>query len=236
MPKYIEELVSRQVRKSEMSKMKDSNLSKDCKKSAVVTISRRMGSGAKIIAQKVADDLGWSIWSRELIDEIAQNADVSKRVVEAFDEKTISQLQLIAHSALGDHEMGSFMYPTHLARAIHSVAKLQHAIILGRGANFLLPDALHIRIDASDKKRIENMMKFENMTQDEAIKRLKTSDKERHLFVEKTYGKKAVQDFVYDLVINTDHITNDEAAAIIKTAILSWCGLQDEHGNLKTAI
>ena len=58
--------------------------------------------------------------------------------------------------------MSGFIYIRHLTKAVAVIAKLGNAIILGRGANFLLPEALNVRIDASDEHRIQNMMSYED--------------------------------------------------------------------------
>ena len=232
MVRYIEELVSQQVQKSVMANKKERANGEKCA-TPIITISRRMGSGARIIAAKLSEVTGWSMWGRELLDEIAQDANVSKKVVEAFDEKTISEITLFAHAALGNTEMGNFIYAKHLTNAIVALSKLGNAVIMGRGANFLIPDALHVRIDASDEVRIQNMMKFENMDRHEAEKRLKQSDMERQLFLEKMFGKKRVQEFKYDLIINMDHFTNDDAVAIILKAMEHKCGVVEK---IKAAI
>jgi len=183
-----------------------------------------MGSGARIVAAKLAHELGWSLWDRELIDEIAQNAEVSRPVVEAFDEKTISEIELFAHGMFGDHEMADFLYARHLARAVASIARLGNAIILGRGANYLLPDALNIRIDASDERRIENMMNYENLTREQAIAKLHDSDRERRHFLYTLFGRERVESTIYDLTIWMDKFTSDDAVDIIKAAVKARCG------------
>ena len=61
MARYIEELVSQQVRKSELARSKSTVNGQPCG-GLVVTISRRMGSGARVIADKLTHDLGWSLW------------------------------------------------------------------------------------------------------------------------------------------------------------------------------
>lgn len=194
-------------------------------KRPVLTISRTMGSGARIIAEKLAEQLGWSIWGKELLDEVANDSQVSRRVVEAFDEKTHSEIELLVLGIFGDHEMGGFLYARHLAAVLLSIAQLGNAIILGRGANFILKDALNIRIDASEEHRIKNMVKFENISQEEAEKRIRKSDHDRYNFLVRTYGKSAVDQFRYDLVINMDEFTNDSAVEIIKTAIRERYGV-----------
>ena len=222
MPKYIEELVSQQVRRSELARHRQISDGKVCI-NPVVTISRRMGSGARIVAEKLAHNLGWSLWSKELLDAIAEDADVSRKVVEAFDEKTISEIELFAHAALGDFEMGDFIYKKHLIKAIAAIAKLGNVIILGRGANFLLPDALHIRIDASDEHRIMNMMKYEALTRNEAEVKLRDSDKARQHFLLSAFGRERVVSAQYDLTIWMDKFSTEDAAKIIERAIEVYC-------------
>ena len=145
-----------------------------------------------MIAGKLARDLGWSLWDKELLDAIAADAAVSRRVVEAFDEKTISEIELFARGALGDSDIAGFLYPRHLAHALSAIAKLGNAIILGRGANFILPHTLNVRIDASDECRIRNMMSYENYTHEQAEAKIHESDREREHFLDKVFGRDMV--------------------------------------------
>jgi len=232
MPKYIEELVSRQVHRSLLVRHKEAEKGKP-RCGLVLAISRSMGSGARVVADMLAQDLGWSLWDRDLIDAIAQDATVSRKVVEKFDEHTISEIELLARAALGDHEMGDFLYPRHLARAVTSIGKLGNAIILGRGAFLILPDALSIRIDASFDLRVRNMMSFENLTHDQAAAKIRQSDRDRERFLESTFGKDRVHAAHYDLSIWMDRFTNDDAVRIIKAAIDARCRSMGGRGGQK---
>lgn len=222
MPKYIEQLVSEQVRRSELARYKEVESGNSCKH-PVITLSRTMGSGARIVAQKLAADLGWSIWDKELLDAIAKDADVSHRVVETFDERTLSEINQMALAALGDYAMSDYIYAKHLARSVTAIAKLGDAIILGRGANFLLPDALSVRLDASWEKRLANMMRYEECPREQAEVKLRNSDRDRQNFVYRMFGKDRVNAFHYDLSIWMDKFTADDAAEIIKTALAVRC-------------
>lgn len=221
MARYIEELVSQQVRRSELARAKAR--AGEPPVCPTITISRRMGSGARIVAEKLAQDCGYSLWSKELIEAVAQDAHVSKRVVAAFDEKAMSELEVFTRSILGDHELGGFLYGKHLAHAIASIAKLGNAIILGRGANFLLPKALSIRIDATDEHRIANMMKFEDMSRSAAAAKIRASDRERYEFLVRMFGRERVDNARYDLTLCMDSFSIDDAVEIIKTAVGRWC-------------
>ena len=221
MPRYIEQLVSEQVRKSELCRRRAA-ATQQCA-SPVITISRRMGTGARVVAEKLAGDLGWSLWGKDLITAIAEDAEVSRKVVEAFDEKTVSEIETLSYAALGDFEMGDFIYQKHLAKAVASISKLGNAIILGRGAWFLVLTAFHIRIDASDEHRIANMVRYEGLSRDHAEAKLRESDRERREFLERTYGRDRAHAFEFDLSIRMDRLGTDGAVEIIKTAIREWC-------------
>lgn len=223
MPRYIEELVSEQIRRSELARKRETKPGEAAAAKPVITISRRMGSGARIVARKLAEDLGWSLWDRDLIDAMAENADVSRRVVEVFDEHTVSEIEAFARSVLGDHEMGGFIFARHLARAVAAIAKLGNAIILGRGANILLPKALNIRIDASEERRIRNMMSYENLSSAQAEARIRKSDRERPEFLLSTFGRERVEKARYDVTIWMDELRPEDAVEIIKTALAVWC-------------
>lgn len=222
MSKFIEQIVNEQIRKSQLASQKRIENGSTCK-TTIITISRTMGSGARIVAQKVATDLGLSMWGKELLDYIIQEGDVSQRVAETFDEKAISEFEVFARAAFGDTELGSFIYPKHLSHAIHAIAKLGNAIILGRGANFLLPDALHIRIDASFGFRVKNMITFEGLSESQAEAKIRLSDKERLHYLAQTFGKEKVANAEYDITLWMDRFSNDGAAEIIKAAIVDRC-------------
>lgn len=222
MPKHIEDLVIQQVRRSELAHQAAAESGEPCRHS-VVTISRRMGSGARIVANKLAHELGWSLWDRELLDAIAQDGNVSRRVVEAFDERVMSGIDVIIRDMLGDHEMGAFLYPRHLAHAVAVVASLGNAIVLGRGANFLLPDALSVRIDAPDELRIRNMMSYEGLNREAAVAKLRESDRERECFLYRMFGRSKVQNTPYDLSVWMHKFNTDDAVEIVRSAIQRRC-------------
>lgn len=232
MPKHIEELVTQQIRRSEAAHERIEGAGETCTCS-IITISRTMGSGARIIAGKLATDLGWSLWDKDLLEAIAEDAHVSHKIAESFDERKRSEIEIFVRNFLGEYEVGGFIYAKHLAKAVASVAKLGNAIILGRGANVLLPSALNIRIDASEDVRVRNMMQYENLTNDEAVKKIRQSDIDRNRFMIHTFGKEKVENAYFDLSIWMDEFTNDDAVYIIKAAISRVCNASTCHDFLK---
>ena len=177
-----------------------------------------MGSGARVIAERLAQELGWSLWHKELVNAMAEHAGVSEKVVQTFDEHTISEIELFVRGIFGEQEVAGFIYPKQLARAVKMIAKLGNAVILGRGANLILPDSLKIRIDASEKRRIENMMTYEDMTPEAAAAKIHQSDLEREQFLATGFGRERAEHAVFDLTIWMDNFTNEGAVKIIKAA------------------
>ncbi len=217
MRRSIDEMVVDHLRRSEMTREQRLQQGQQVP-NPVITISRTMGSGGRIVARKLADDLGFSLWDRDIIDLMAVEAELPPQVVEAFDEKTISELELVVQALLGRHELAGFMYPKHLARAIGTIAGIGNAVILGRGANFLLSDALNIRMDASLEHRITNMLTYEDIDRQAAETKLRNSDRERERFIERVFGRDKARCAHYDLCVWMDKFTADDAAEIIKTA------------------
>ena len=222
MPKHIEELVAQQIRRSEAAHQRIDDAGEICT-CGVITISRTMGSGARIIAGKLTADLGWSLWDKDLLEAIAEDAHISNEIVESFDEHKRSEIEIFVRNFLGEYDVSGFLYVKHLAKAVATVAKLGNAIILGRGANVLLPKALNIRIDASEEVRVHNMVQYEKLTNEEAVKKIRQSDIDRDRYMTHTFGKERVANAYFDLSLWMDEFTNDDAVYIIKSAISRVC-------------
>jgi cytidylate kinase len=187
----------------------------------VITISRQLGSGGRLVAGRLAERLGWSLWDKDLVDAIAENADVSHRIVEAFDEKTLSEIDVLTRTLIGEPGIGKFYYGHHLARVILAVARHGNAVILGRGANFLLTGALNVRVVASEELRISNLMEYGEMSREEALDRINESDRERAEFVRRLYHKDIEDPLAYDLVVTLDQFGIESVVEIILTALQS---------------
>jgi cytidylate kinase len=217
MAKSVEEMVAEQIYRSQLAR-KERIEEGHAVTNPVITISRSMGSGGRIVARKLAEDLGFSLWDRELIDAIALESEMPSEVVEAFDEKAVSEIELLIRGALGDYESAGFLYPRHLARTVAMIASVGNAIILGRGANYLLRDALNVRMDASIEKRIENMLEYEDIDRRAAERKLRQSDKEREQFLEKVFGREKMSGSHIDLCLWMDNFSPADAAKIIEAA------------------
>lgn len=221
MTKAIEDMVRDQVQRSELSRRASLLTSGEARSGPppVVTVSREYGSGGRLVGKALAEELGWSFWDKELVDAIAKNADVGRYVVESFDEKTLSEIQVLARSIFGNRDFGSFYYHKQLAVAVLAIARHGNAVIVGRGANFLLPKALNVRIEASMDTRIRNAMSYSNVSRSEAIQQIQYNDRERAEFIKRIFGRDIDDHTAYDLTIMMDCFSIRDAVSISLAAV-----------------
>ena len=107
--------------------------------SPAICFSRKIGVGAMEIADILAEKIGYRVADREVIEHIANNADLSKKTVDFFDEHYPGKMNEL--SALLFREKSFIMsdYVRYLISAVFSMASAQPTIFVGRGANLILP-------------------------------------------------------------------------------------------------
>ncbi len=200
----------------------------------VITISRQLGCGGRKIAECLSRELNVPIWDKEILDVLADHSNLhyQARMFEALDETSLGIIDSMTYAMLGGVSKDVYLYL--LPRAILTVAQ-NDAIILGRGAHLLLPDALKVRVEASLDRRVENMVRFEGETEATARRRIEASDRTREAFLKELSSRlaqradaqngKRVQ---YDLVISTDRFCVQEAAEIVMRAASLRFALESE--------
>ncbi|VVA44567.1 Cmk3 [Candidatus Roizmanbacteria bacterium] len=184
----------------------------------LITISREMGSGGKSTANLIAAQLGkpWKVYDHELIDKIAKNKNLEEELVETIDPKRLPLVDIITAKTFGKRFTHLSGYHRHLIRVMTLIGLKGYTIILGRGANFLFPHALNIRMICQLDQRITWQMTYEHISRPEAMNRIEESDTERREFVESLFNHNHCKAYHYDLVIRTgSDITVEDAANII---------------------
>ncbi len=91
--KYIEQAVAKY--ESDVHQLKIKPAPKGPKK--LITISRQVGAGGRMIADKIGEKLGCMVWGREILDVLAgqSGGDYQARMFEALDERTKGFIETI---------------------------------------------------------------------------------------------------------------------------------------------
>lgn len=200
---------------------------------SVITIARQFGAGGKTLGGIVAEKLGYTLIDEEIVELLAQEANVSSEWVDEVERKTGSEgvfsrllnrlgpyrkgyVKVATESSPG--YMDGNLYIALLHKVIPRIADQGNVVIIGRGGQFILadrPDTFHFLLIASLAHRIEFIMKHYNLDEKQAQIVVEKHTKRRlHLyryFARLDYEKPEL----YHLVLNMNWLSLDDAVALV---------------------
>lgn len=215
----VEQIIEEQVRRWQIMRTEEK---KEEERISVVTLSREHGSGGDILAERLAEILGYGLFHQEVLHNMAESARVSVQFVETLDEKGVSVLEEWISSLVDKRHLWPDQYLQHLMKIIGTIGKHGQAVIIGRGSNFVLPPdkRLSIRVIAPMDHRIRNVSKNLGITAEEAKQRITKTESDRKGFIKKYFNADITDIFNYDLIINTENLSIDDAINAIKGILI----------------
>jgi len=179
----------------------------------IITVSREPGSGGSLIAKKLADKLELDLFHQQILQEMAEKSKISAQIIKTLDEKGLSILEDWITSLVRDRHLWPDQYLKQLMKVIVTIGKHGRAIIVGRGANFILPpdECIKVRIISPQHMRIQNVAKTFNISENEAKRRVIRTESDRRAFVRKYFNAEIADPVNYDIVINTGTLGMDKA-------------------------
>jgi cytidylate kinase len=214
----IQQIIEEQMRRWQLMKTEKVKAKRGV---SVITISREPGSGGRVVAKKLAEKLGFEVFHQEVLHEIAKRADVSEKLLGTLDEKGLTVLEDCISSMVYDRHLWPDEYLKHLMKVIGGIGEHGCAIIVGRGANFVIPpqNRLRLRIVAPQKVRIANVAHAFDITAEDAKRRIIRTESDRRAFIRKYFNADIADPINYDLVINTGALKIDKAVEAVIAAI-----------------
>ena len=213
-PRIIEEQVQRwQIMQKEEKEEKQGI--------SIITVSREPGSGGRIVASRLAEKLGLDIFHQEVINEMAKSADVSEKLVETLDGRGLSILEDWISSLVHERHLWPDRYMQHLMKVVGTIGKHGRAVVVGRGANFILPTEkrFSVRIVATQAWRINNVAQEFDISSEDAKRRVMRTESDRRAFIRKYFNADIADPTNYDLVVNTSTLNVDDAVQVISAAL-----------------
>lgn len=180
----------------------------------IITISREFGSGGRELGKRLADQLGFDYYDREIITAIAQKYELDENYVEEALDKDLLKDIPITYGQTLSYVIPCTPYSTTLLLAeqqkvIQMLASRRDCIIVGRSADVILEnyDPFRIFIHADMESKIRRCRQRatgdEHLTDRDLAKDIRKVDKARashhEMFSEIPWGDKRG----YDLCINT---------------------------------
>lgn len=197
---------------------------KGTKPGYVITISREPGSGGSEIARRLATALEMDLIGAQIIQKIAESANMSAKVIASLDEKEVTRRDNWLDSLFETRHLWLDQYLYHLTKVIGTIGRQGNVIIVGRGAQYILPpdDTFRVRLIAPMEIRIQNVMKDFGSSREESEKYIIKTDSDRRAYLRKYFNADVTDPSDYDMVINTGKFGIDFTVEIIKNAFSLW--------------
>jgi cytidylate kinase len=188
----------------------------------VIAITREPGCRGEAIARLLAKKFGLVLYDAEIVEQIAKDAHVSEQVVATLSGKVSSELNVWLDDLSGGSGLSARNYLKCLRSVLFTIATHGNAVILGRGANFLIPGArrtVGLCLVAPFETRVRHIMQTLSLSWKAASKHVARADKEQKRWVSR-YGQADITDAAhYHLVINTALVKADTIVQLVGAMI-----------------
>jgi cytidylate kinase len=217
----IAQFVKQQIRKWEKVSAEENR--QEALRIPVITVSMEPGSGGSIVAQEVAKRLDFDYFNRNIIEGIAKSVEIRATVIETLEKERLSGIEDFISSLYKNQYLYPGIYMEHLLKVISTIAKHGRAVIVGRGANFILPpeERFSVRVIAPLEIRIQNVARAYGVKEEDAKRRVIRRESRRGAFIRKSYNADISDPENYDLTINTGRMTIESAVEAVICAVKS---------------
>lgn len=192
----------------------------------VITINRELGSGGRTVGRKLAEKLGVEYFDKAVIKALQERYNLTVEQIEQLKGQKTSWWEEFKRKMTfseSEYELNQtnietedvFRAETEILRAL---AKENSCVIAGRTACYIFrenPNHLSILIQASMPCRMARVAREQNMSKEEARMVIEKVDAMRENYVKEYTGSSRYDSRNYQLVINMDEITEDDAVELI---------------------
>ena len=189
-------------------------------KRIVITIGREYGSGGRLIAQKVAQELGIHFYDKQLISDVARQTGFTESFIRDAEHKRPTNSFLYdLYTSVQTQSVPNQVFIAQ-AQVIKQAAQRESCVIVGRCADYILrdnPDCLRVFVHAPMDERVRRAREEYGVNQPNLESLVTRQDKARasyyNYFATGKWGERST----YDLCVNS-RIGIDAAAAVIVAA------------------
>lgn len=222
MPRVLDELVQRQFQSWERNRRSAvSEAPRPC-----IALSRLPGAGAAELGRRLAERLGYAFFGIEIVDHIARQTGLRHELVAGVDEHVRSAIERYVVDAFRSERFTESDYLRHLVRTVAALGERGAAVILGRGAQFVLaPErALRVLLVAPRAQRAERIAKQEGLTREQSEARLRDLDVERREFLLHHFRRDPDDAERYDVTLNLGTLSQDAALDLCEATLRARFG------------
>ena len=220
----LDQLVVEQIAKWQSQRIEQKKTSPIHRPGPCITISRDPGSGGTALARRLAKDLGMDFIGSKIIQQVAERADMSEKIIASLDEKEVRLRDLWLDSLFRTRHIWPDEYLRYLTKVISTIGKQGNTIIIGRGGQFILPpeETFRVRLVAPREIRIRNVMRGSNTDFETSERYVYKTEADRNAFHCKHFSADWTNPIHYDLIVNTGYMGVEGAVAAVKAAFAVW--------------
>jgi cytidylate kinase len=197
---------------------------------SVICISATDGALGEEVGTRVASGLGYRLVNEQIVVEAAEEAGIHAHVVADVEQRR-SVVDRVIHQLLnssasapapGASKPSADDMRGLIRGVIEDFGERGSAVIVSHAASHALgyrADTLRVLVTAGPQTRRDRLMAAQNVSDKEAEKRIGRGDANRADYIKRFYGVAAELPTHYDLVVNTDRLSADEAVdLVVRTA------------------
>ena len=197
-----------------------------------VCISHATGADGAAVGQAVAERLGFRFVDDEVIAEAAEWAELDPALVADAERRRPLVARLLGHVTEGGQakrlSSGEWARtaPTDadlraiITDVLRSLAERGSVVIVSHAASFALAggEVLRVFVTASDETRTRRVSESSGTDARDAARQVKKEDGARADYLRRFYAVERELPIHFDIVVNTDAVTPQQAADIIAAA------------------
>jgi cytidylate kinase len=155
------------------------------------------------------------------VDQIAREQHVQRELVAGLDEKVADAIHRYVIDSFRSRDFRETDYLRGLVQVMTTLGERGMAVILGRGAAYILPPerALRVLVIAPRAVRVERFAGEHAIPVSEAADRLEQEDALRNDFLRVQFGVDPDDPTHYDVVVNSERLGRQASARVIVEAL-----------------
>jgi cytidylate kinase len=186
-----------------------------------LTISKQLGSGASDLAHRLADRLGWLVYDREILEAISTQAHYRDAILARLDEREVGWIEDSLARLLVPDDPGKAAFQRELLRVVLALGRQGRAILLGRGANWVLDPrfGLRVRVVQPGDDRARALAHAEGMELALARERVRQDDSIRAAYIRQAFRRDIDDPLGYDMMVNLGALDLEAAADAVEAGL-----------------
>lgn len=182
-----------------------------------ISISKQLGVGSRDIARRLADELHWQWFDKEILTSIAEHTNSCEKILSRLDEQAIGSINDYVAQMVVSEDPGQATYLRQMIRVVMGLARQGNAIIVGRGANFFLDPnfGLRVRLVAPLEQRVARRADTKGLDVDAARAEIQLNDAQQAAFIRQVFNREIDDPLGFDLVLNMGGMNEESGAQAI---------------------